>query len=79
METTAVQKLYLDECTPVLLKARLLLPDPHRFTIEHALQVARGMSDAEQLRYAVHTHATLVTYNIRDFPWLHRWWKTLHA
>jgi hypothetical protein len=63
----------------VLLKARLLLPDPHRFTIEHVLQVARGTSDAEQFRYAVHTHATLVTYNIRDFQWLHRWWKTLHA
>lgn len=63
METTVAQKLYLDECTPPLLKARLLLPDPYRFTIAHVLQVARGMSDAAQLRCAVHMHATLVTYN----------------
>jgi hypothetical protein len=35
----------------MLLKARLLLPDPHRFTIEHVLQVARGTSDPVNLAY----------------------------
>lgn len=78
-EQTVPQNLYLDECVPPLLKDRISLPDPQRFHIEHANQVARGMSDPEQLRYAAKTQAVLITYNIRDFLWLHRWWKTLHA
>ena len=73
------QNLYLDECIPPLLKDSILLPAPHRFDVEHALQVARGLSDPEQLRYAAKIQAVLITYNIRDFVWLHRWWKTLYA
>ena len=76
------QKLYLDECTPVLLAERLRQLDPQAVlfsTIEHAIQNAPGLSDPEQLKYAVQTKAILLTHNIRDFHWLHRWWKTLQA
>lgn len=73
------QNLYLDECIPPLLSDAILQSDPQRFHIEHALQMARGLSDPEQLKYAVNTEAVLITYNIRDFVWLNRWWKTLHV
>ena len=74
------QKLYLDECTSVLLLERLQQRDPEGnlfVSIEHATTNARGLSDAGQLRYAVERRATIITHNIRDFSWLHRWWKTL--
>ena len=71
--------LYLDECIPPLLSDAILQSDPQRFHIDHALQLARGLSDPEQLKFAVHTAAVLITYNIRDFVWLNRWWKTLHV
>ena len=76
------QKLYLDECTSVLLTDRLRRLDPQRTlfaSIEHATQGLRGLSDPEQLKHAVRTNATFVTHNIRDFYWLHRWWKTLQV
>ena len=76
------RKLYLDECTPVLLTERLRRLDPQAAlfsTIEHATQSARGFSDPEQLKHAVRTKAIFLTNNIRDFYWLHRWWKTLQA
>ncbi len=72
--------LYLDECTPILLKDRILLPRRHQFNVQHASQATqRGLSDSEHLRRATSSHATLVTLDIQDFIWLHRWWKTLHA
>ena len=76
------QKLYLDECTSVLLTERLRQLDPQTalfLSIEHATQGAGGLSDPEQLKHAVQTKAILLTHNIRDFYWLHRWWKTLQA
>ena len=76
------QKLYLDECTSVLLTERLRQLDPQATlfsAIEHATQGARGLADPEQLKHAVQTTAIFVTHNIRDFYWLHRWWKTLQA
>src|ERR671923_1065894 len=81
-ETTVPQNLYLDECTSVLLRDRLRQHDPHALhfpSIEHATQQARGLSDPQQLKHAVQSKAILVTHNIRDFYWLHRWWKTLLA
>jgi hypothetical protein len=48
-------------------------------SITHASQELRGFSDPEQLKYAVQTSALFITHNIRDFYWLHRWWKTLQA
>jgi hypothetical protein len=47
--------------------------------IEHASRNARGFSDPQQLQYAAKISAILITHNIRDFQWLHRWWKTLQA
>lgn len=44
-----------------------------------ASDVARGASDADQLWHAAQRGATLVTYNIKDFVRLHRWWKTLQS
>ena len=77
------QKLYLDECTSVLLPERLRQLDPQALglfsTIEHATQDARGLSDPDQLKRAVDTQAIFLTHNIRDFYWLHRWWKTLQV
>lgn len=76
------QNLYLDECTSVLLRDRLRLHDLQSaqfLTVEHASQRVRGQSDPQQLKYAVETKALFVTHNIRDFYWLHRWWKTLLA
>ena len=76
------QKLYLDECTSVLLTERLRQLDPQGTSfssIEHAIQGPRGLSDPEQLKHAVQTSALCITHNIRDFYWLHRWWKTLQA
>src|SRR5215468_1459683 len=75
-------KLYLDECTSVLLPERLRQLDPQATvfsTMEHASQELRGFSDPEQLKHAVQTTALFITHNIRDFYWLHRWWKTLQA
>src|SRR5258708_39946499 len=48
-------------------------------SIAHASQELRGFSDPEQLKHAVQTSALFITHNIRDFYWLHRWWKTLQA
>ena len=76
------QKLYLDECTSVLLAERLRQLDPQAAlfaSIEHATHGLRGVSDPEQLKHAVQTSAIFITHNIRDFYWLHRWWKTLQA
>ncbi len=76
------QKLYLDECTSVLLTERLRQLDSQTvlfLSIEHATQSAPGLSDPEQLKHAVQLNAILLTHNIRDFYWLHRWWKTLQA
>ncbi len=76
------QKLYLDECTSVLLMERLRQLDPQATffsSIEHAAQGRSGLSDPEQLKHAVQTSAVFLTHNIRDFYWLHRWWKTLQA
>ena len=72
--------IYLDECTPILLKDRLLFHNPSGFNVEHAGQLSqRGLSDAEHLRRAAGKRAILVTLNIKDFVLLHRWWKTLHT
>lgn len=76
------QNLYLDECVSPLLRDRLRLHDPHALhfpSIEHASLNARGHADPQQLKYAVKSKAVFVTHNIKDFLWLHRWWKTLHA
>jgi Domain of unknown function (DUF5615) len=76
------QHLYLDECTAVLLTEQLRRLDPESATllsIEHASQRARGQSDPQQLKHAVRQRAVFITHNIRDFYWLHRWWKTLLA
>lgn len=76
------QKLYLDECTSVLLAERLRQLDPQAVlfsSIDHATQGPRSSSDPEQLKHAIQTSAIFVTHNIRDFYWLHRWWKTLQA
>jgi hypothetical protein len=48
-------------------------------SIEHATQGLRGLSDPEQIKHAVRTNAIFITHNIRDFYWLHRWWKTLQV
>ena len=75
-------KLYLDECTSVLLMERLRQLDQQATvfsSITHASQELRGFSDPEQLKHAVQTSALFITHNIRDFYWLHRWWKTLQA
>lgn len=66
----------------MLLTERLRGLDPQAAvfsTIEHATQGVRGRSDPEQLKLAVDSQAILITHNIRDFYWLHRWWKTLQA
>lgn len=76
------QDLYLDECVAPTLEKRLRLHDPYsRYInhIEHASLNAKGASDSDQLWYAAKRKAVLVTHNISDFLWLHRWWKTLHA
>lgn len=69
--------LYLDEDCPTLLKDHLL---PRGFNVQHVYDVGRGgRSDADHLHYAASIKATLVTFNIKDFVWLHRWWKTFHT
>src|SRR5215813_11084800 len=81
-QATMPRKLYLDECTSVLLTERLRQLDSQATVfsiIEHASQELRGSSDPEQLKHAVQTTAIFITHNIRDFYWLHRWWKTLQA
>lgn len=72
--------LYLDECCPLLLGDQLQ-SSPHVVrSVQHAQDAGqRGKSDAEQIRYASQNGLILVTFNIDDFIWLHRWWKTLHS
>lgn len=75
----AVQSLYLDECLPPILQSHLQSGAPQALTVDYAGKVARGRSDADHLQRAVRNRAVLVTYNIKDFQYLHRLWKTLYA
>lgn len=57
--------IYLDECVRVVLAARLRL---RGFAVETAREHGIiGVSDAEQLAYATHHGAIIVTYDRRHF------------
>lgn len=74
------QSLYLDEDVPSRLKDWLLHNAPGgSLQVALATQENPRASDAVQLQYAAGTKAILITHNIKDFRWLHRWWKALRA
>lgn len=57
--------LYLDEDVRVLLAEVL---QNRGYNVSHALEVERtGISDAEQLAYAVKHEMAVLTHNIRDY------------
>ena len=74
--------LYLDECISVKFEGFVRQFDRQRRYIdhiEHASWNGRGFSDSAHLRIAAKQQHILITFNIGDFIWLNRLWKTLHS
>ncbi|MBI4551908.1 MAG: DUF5615 family PIN-like protein [Candidatus Latescibacteria bacterium] len=61
--------LFLDEDLPLALSIPLR---KRGYDVIHAQELERkGRSDADQLRYAVHEHRCLWSWNVKDFVRLH--------